>query len=42
MIDGDDETIQNQTDMTHEILEVKDSDLVKIDGMYLVDENGML
>lgn len=41
MIDGDDHEIQQLTDMIHEIQEVKDSDHVEHDGMYLVDENGM-
>ena len=40
MIDGDDDEIQEQTDMIHEILEVKDSDHVENDGMCQVNENG--
>ena len=37
MIDGDDDEIQNQIDMIHEIQELKDSDHVHHDGMYLVN-----
>ena len=40
MIDGDEETIQNQTDTTHEIQEVRDNDHVITDITYQVDENG--
>ena len=41
IIDGDDDEILHLTTI-HEILEVRDSDHVKDDGMYLVDENGQL
>lgn len=42
MVDGDDEMIHHPTDTIHEILEVKDSDHAHHDGIYLVDENGLL
>jgi hypothetical protein len=42
MIDGDDDEIHHPTDTIHEILEVRGSDHVNHDGMYLVDENGKI
>ncbi len=42
MTDGDDDEIQNQIDMIHEIQEVRDSDHVIHDIMYQVHENGVL
>ena len=38
--DGDEVVIRNQIDTIHEILEMKDSDHVQMDGMFLVNENG--
>ena len=42
IIDGDDDEIHHLTDTIHEILEVRGSDHVNHDGMYLVDENGKI
>ena len=39
---GDDEMIQQKIDTISIMIEVRDSDHVKTDGMYQVDENEML
>jgi hypothetical protein len=40
IIDGDELEMLKQIDTIHEMIEVRDSDHVQVDGMYLVDENG--